>query len=144
MALIRSRLCVSVATTLAFGLGIACRGGPDPTVIFKDPAAKVAAAVGARHDHVRKLLAAGANPNQADRMGNNAVHVAAQINEAGHVLEMLQAGAAPHAKNKQGSSFQRFLNQTPMNILNAESRAERERLHAWMRQNNVPVDAPAK
>jgi ankyrin repeat protein len=102
------------------------------------------ALLGERHDHVRKLLEAGANPNQADRMGNNAVHVAAQINEAGHVLEMLQAGANPHATNKQGATFQRFLHQTPANLLNAESRREREKLYAWMREHDVPVEGAVR
>ena len=92
-----------------------------------------------RHDHVRKLIAAGADPNLADRMGNTAVHVAAKINESQHVIELLEAGGNPAARNAQGATFQGYLNITPADMLSQDARAERERLLAWLKAHNLPL-----
>ncbi|WP_394821696.1 ankyrin repeat domain-containing protein [Pendulispora albinea] len=93
-----------------------------------------------RKEHFRKLLAAGANPNLAERLGNTSLHVAAKINENQLLLEMLKAGADPTAKNKQGLTFQRYLNMTPQNILSAEAKGQRENVLTWLREHNVPVE----
>ena len=100
----------------------------------------MSALLGERHDQFRKLLAAGANPGLADRMGNTAVHVAAKINESQHVLEMLQAGADPASRNAQGATFQRYLNMTPIDVLSEEARREREGLQAWLKAHDVPLE----
>lgn len=100
----------------------------------------MSALLGERHEQFRKLLAAGANPGLADRMGNTAVHVAAKINESQHVLEMLEAGADPAARNRQGATFQAYLNMTPVDVLSKEARLERERLHTWMKARRVPLE----
>jgi ankyrin repeat protein len=45
-----------------------------------------------RDTNFRRLLAAGADPNAADRMGDTRLHVAAKINAFDRVLDLLEAG----------------------------------------------------
>lgn len=86
------------------------------------------------------LLAAGASPGRADRMGNTPLHVAAQINDPGRVLALLKAGAPPDARNRQGQTFQRYLFMTRERLLSAEARTARRAVVAWLRQHGIPVD----
>ncbi len=120
-------------------------GGASPdvrdTVTGATPLAS--ALMGERHQNVRALLAAGAQPGLADRMGNTPLHQAAKINEFGLALALLQAGADPRARNAQGADFQRYAFMTSARLLNAQARGEREALLAWLRTHGVAIDAAA-
>jgi uncharacterized protein len=85
-----------------------------------------------REENFRMLLAAGADPNAADRMGDTPLHVAAKINAFARVLDLLKAGADPRAKNGRGTTFQPYLDRTPTNILNDEARRQKQEIAAWL------------
>ncbi|MCC7249199.1 MAG: ankyrin repeat domain-containing protein [Lysobacter sp.] len=98
------------------------------------------AMMGERVEQFRALLAAGADPNRADRMGNTPLHVAGQINEPARALDLLQAGADPMAKNLQGATFQRYLFMTRVDLLNAETRKDREAVQAWLTEHGIALE----
>jgi hypothetical protein len=99
---------------------------------------------GQREEQFRMLLAAGAKPDNADRQGNTALHVAAKIYATKRVLDLLKAGANPSAKNKQGVTFQRYLSMMPENLMAENARREREAIVDWLLKNNVPLEDPPK
>jgi len=100
----------------------------------------MSALMGERHVQFQKLLAAGANPNIADRMGNTSLHVAAKINEYRHTLDLLRAGADPMIRNKQGVTFQRYLYMTPTELLTEDARHQLEAVMTWLRDHNMPIE----
>ncbi|WP_145480490.1 ankyrin repeat domain-containing protein [Yersinia similis] len=85
---------------------------------------------------VSLLLAAGVDPNLADRMGDTPLHVAGKINSPGLALRLLQAGADPKLRNKQGATFQQYLAMTPLDIQGIEIQQEYQELNGWLRGNN--------
>lgn len=87
------------------------------------------------------LLAAGAEPGRADRMGNTPLHVAAQINDPQRVLALLEAGAPPKARNRQGQTFQRYLFMTRESLLNARTRDARQAVIGWLQRHGVTVES---
>jgi ankyrin repeat protein len=99
-----------------------------------------AALMGERPVQFKRLLSAGADPNHADRMGNTALHVAGKINQPDHALELLKAGADANARNAQGVTFQRYAFMTPPSLLNARTRADRDALHAWLREHGIALE----
>jgi uncharacterized protein len=103
----------------------------------------MAALMGSRDVQFRALLKAGAQPNRTDRMGNTALHVAAQINAFQRVLDLLEAGADPAARNQRGVTFQRYLNTTPWEVLSDDARRQRTAIAAWLRAHGVPLESPA-
>jgi ankyrin repeat protein len=96
----------------------------------------MAALMGNRDVQFRKLLLAGANPNAADRFGNTALHVAAKIGQSERVLDLLKAHADPNARNRQGATFQRYLDMTPASLLTPEARQHREAIKSWLREHD--------
>lgn len=99
-----------------------------------------AALMGERNEQFRALLAAGADPDLADRMGNTPLHVAGQINEPQRALDLLKAGADPMARNAQGVTFQRYLFMTRAALLNAETRRSREAVEAWLSEHGIALE----
>lgn len=99
-----------------------------------------AALMGERDEQFRALLAAGADPDMADRMGNTPLHVTGQINEPARALDLLNAGADPMARNAQGVTFQRYLFMTRAALLNAETRKHREAVEAWLTAHGIPLE----
>lgn len=99
-----------------------------------------AALMGERDEQFRALLAAGADPDLADRMGNTPLHVAGQINEPQRALDLLNAGADPMARNAQGVTFQRYLFMTRAALLNVETRRSREAVEAWLTTHHIPLE----
>lgn len=95
----------------------------------------VPALMAQREENFRMLMAAGADPNAPDRMGDTPLHVAAKINAFARVLDLLEAGADPRAKNKRGTTFQTYLDMTPTDLLHDEARRQREAIHAWVREH---------
>lgn len=116
--------------------------GADPNVEHAHTGAAplAAALMGERAIQFRRLLAAGAEPRHADRMGNTALHVAAKVNQPDLALELLRAGTDPLARNAQNVSFQRYAFMTPPSLLSAKARADREALMAWMRDHGIGLE----
>lgn len=118
---------------------------PDLPNTVTGAGALAAALMAERAGNFAALLAAGADPGRADRMGNTPLHVAAKINEFGHALTLLRAGADPTARNAQDATFQRYMFMSPDRLLNPRTRAERAAVVAWLREHAVAVeDAAAK
>lgn len=78
--------------------------------------------------------------DRTDRLGNTALHQAAKLNAIDRVLDLLRAGANPQLRNAQGATFQRYLAMTPAAVLDAQARAQREQVHALLRQRGVPIE----
>lgn len=97
------------------------------------------AVLSGRDEQFRMLLAAGADPNHADEMGNTPLHVAGKLGRAGYALELLQRQADPYARNAQQATFQDYLYQTPEHILSAKAKQELAALRAWLSQNGIPI-----
>lgn len=116
--------------------------GADPNVAHGETRATPLrdALIGEREPQFRALLAAGADPNRADRMGNTPLHVAGQINEPARALDLLNAGADPAARNLQNATFQRYLFMTRVSLLNAETRRDREAVQAWLTARGIEVE----
>lgn len=116
--------------------------GVDPNVANPSTGAGPlrSALMGEREEQFRALLAAGADPRMADRMGNTPLHVAGQINEPARALDLLNAGADPAARNSQGVTFQRYLFMTRAALLNAETRRQREAVEAWLKSHDIPLE----
>jgi uncharacterized protein len=100
----------------------------------------VSALIGKRETQFRDLLAAGADPNAADRTGNTALHQAAKINEPQRVLDLLKAGANPTATNTMGATFQHFLFRAPDQAVTPEVRRGREAVRDWLRMHHIPIE----
>jgi len=122
---------------------LAHRADPNVQNTVTSATPMISALFGEREPQFHKLLAAGANPNIADRGGNTALHIAAKINENQLTLDLLKAGADPMAKNKQGVTFQRYLNMTPTKLLTEDARRQREAVMAWLRDHNIPIEGTA-
>jgi hypothetical protein len=116
--------------------------GANPNVAHGDTGATPlrSALMGERIEQFRALLAAGADPDRPDRMGNTPLHVAGQINEPARALDLLKAGADPMARNLQGATFQRYLFMTRVDLLNAETRRDREAVQAWLTEHGIAVE----
>ena len=93
-----------------------------------------------RDSQFAMLLAAGANPGSADRMGNTPLHVAAQINNPLRVLDLLKAGAPPQALNRQGHTFQRYLFMTPDRLLTTKARLAQQEVTRWLQLHDIDVE----
>jgi ankyrin repeat protein len=104
----------------------------------------MSALMGNREVQFRALLDAGAKPDLADRFDNTSLHVAAKINAHQRVLDLLQAGADPTARNRQGLTFQGYLNMTPSRILSGDGRRQRKAIAVWLRDHGVPSEAAGR
>lgn len=91
-----------------------------------------------RDAQVEMLIAAGADIRHTDSMGDSLLHVAANVNDAGRVLEFLQAGLDPRQTNQRGATFQAALFAGPDSRLNAEGKAERQKVRDWLETHGVP------
>jgi ankyrin repeat protein len=100
----------------------------------------VSALLGKRETQFHDLLAAGADPNAADRTGNTPLHQAAKVNEPQRVLDLLEAGANPQAANTSGATFQHFLFRAPDTAVTPEVRRGREAVREWLRIHHVPIE----
>lgn len=98
------------------------------------------ALMGEREVQFRALLAAGADPNLADRVGNTPLHIAGQINDPERALDLLKAGADANARNAQGVTFQRYLFMTRASLLTAQARQQREAVEAWLSGHGIALE----
>ena len=78
------------------------------------------------------LLAAGADINRSDAMGNTLLHVAAEVGDAARTLQLLQAGADHDSANVRGVRFQSLLFGQDSARLSSKGRADREAVLAWL------------
>lgn len=97
----------------------------------------------ARDSQFALLLAAGANPGSADRMGSTPLHLAAQINNSARVLDLLQAGAPPKALNRQGQTFQPYLFMISDQLLTTKARQARQDVVRWLQAHDIALEAVA-
>jgi ankyrin repeat protein len=103
-----------------------------------------AALVGRREEQLQALLAADADINGMDEMGNTPLHQAALINDAEHALVLLKAGANPAARNAQDASFQTYLFMGREDLLSEKGRRDREAVRAWLQEHGVEVEASSR
>lgn len=105
-------------------------------------ATPLAAAVLSRNRETPKvLLDAGADPDLGDFNQDRPLHVAAVLNDGAAILLLLEHGASPTATNADGESFQRAYFNHPRALLNDRALAERRQIVAWLKANQVPLEA---
>lgn len=116
--------------------------GADPNAANGDTGAAPlrAALVTEREEQFRMLLAAGADLDHADRMGNTPLHVAGLINEPRRALDLLNAGAHPERCNAQDVTFQRYLFMTRPDLLDADTSRAWEAVLSWLLAHDIPLD----
>lgn len=95
--------------------------------------------MGDRDPQFKQLLAAGADVNAVDNMGDTPLHVAAQTNNFDKVLTLLHAGADPRAINGQKATFQDYLFMGEARLLLPEAREKRESIESWLHAHDIPV-----
>ena len=100
-----------------------------------------ASLMGRREEQFDALLAAGANPNVSDSMGDTPLHVAAQVNQYRQALVLLKSGANPLSVNAQGSTFQNYLFMGDARLLLPEARTEQSLIEDWLKEHDVPIVA---
>ncbi|QWF19049.1 ankyrin repeat domain-containing protein [Lysobacter capsici] len=122
-------------TVLAHG------GKPDVRNTQTDATPLESALLGGNPTQLQILLDAGADPNQADRNGDTALHVAARTNAGAALLLLLERGANPLVNNSRGASFQSYYFKFPRNALNERALAERRAIVAWLKSHEVPLEA---
>lgn len=97
-----------------------------------------------REPQFEALVAAGADLDAQDNMGNTPLHAAAKIHDYARVLQLLQAGAAPGATNKVGVGFQRYLAIGPApGMLSEQARLARQRIDDWLVTHDVALEGGA-
>lgn len=87
------------------------------------------------------LLDAGADPNLADANGGTPLLVAARTNAGAAILRLLEKGASPLAEDSKGASFQSYYFGYKRELLNQDALAQRRQVVAWLKANNVPLEA---
>jgi ankyrin repeat protein len=87
------------------------------------------------------LLDAGADPNLADANGGTPLLVAARTNAGAAILRLLEKGASPLAQDSKGASFQSYYFSYRRELLNPQALAQRRQVVAWLKANNVPLEA---
>lgn len=148
----------SIGTTIAYDaawnkdpawLSMLVEAGADPNIvnqpldqfpILRDMTPLGAALIANRDKQFSLLLKVGADPDFADRTGNTALHLAAQINKPWHVLALLQSGANPNLRNAQGQTFQRYLWMTKDHLLNDHTQKGRAAVVAFLQRHGVPIE----
>lgn len=118
--------------------------GADPNVVNADTGAAPlrAALMTEREEQFRILLAAGADPDHADYMGNTPLHVTGLINEPQRALDLLKAGADPVRRNAQNVTFQKYLFMTRPDLLDADTSRAWEAVLTWLLEHDIPLDTP--
>lgn len=116
-------------------------GKPDARNRLTDATPLASAVLGGNPVQLQILLDAGADPDQPDRNGDTALHVAARSNAGAAVLSLLERGAQPQARNSRGASFQSYYFKFPRNALNERALAERRAIVAWLKSHQVPLEA---
>ncbi len=116
--------------------------GADPNAANAETGAAPlrAALMTEREEQFRMLLAAGANPDHADDMGNTPLHIAGLINEPQRALDLLKAGADPMRRNAQDVTFQRYLFMTRPDLLDADTSEAWEAVLTWLLEHDIPLD----
>lgn len=92
-----------------------------------------------RDPQVRMLIAAGVDLNHRDSMGGTPLHEAASVNNAADALLLLQAGADPNAPDNRGRTFQESLFSGSDARLNAQGKADRQKVRDWLSAHGIPL-----
>jgi hypothetical protein len=115
----------------------------DPNVPTRgDSEPPISAALLPRCDRqIRMLIAAkGVDLNRPNRVRDTPLIVAASYNDFRHILVLLNAGADPRARNKLGSTFQKFMNMSPVASRSKEAKASIAEIDAWLTAHGVPLE----
>lgn len=92
-------------------------------------------------DQIRMLLAAGADPNVRDELGETILHRESMLQNHGAVLDILEAGADHTIEDRKGRTFQDLLE--PEHALEGGSDESYRRIVEWLREHDVPTNLPA-
>ncbi len=90
-----------------------------------------------RDQQFHDLLAAGADVNAADRVGNTPLHVAALINEPDRIMDLLNAGADPTVRNTQGVTFQRYMRMPRGASTGTAIRTDLGAVDSWLTERGI-------
>lgn len=91
-----------------------------------------------QHAQRDMLIQAGADFKHRDKLGSTLLHVGAK--DANNVLVLLEKGVDPTIRNNAGVTFQTSFFRAQERILNAEGKAGREKVRAWLKQHDIPVE----
>lgn len=120
------------------------KAGADPDA--RDPETAntplMTALLAERHDQFHLLLRAGADLALTDRVGNTALHTAAQVNEPWLVLELLERGAPRSTRNAQGKTFAAYLFMTPEQFSTPYNREGKRKVREWLRNKAASHSLP--
>jgi ankyrin repeat protein len=87
-----------------------------------------------------QLIAAHANLNAPDEVGDTPLHIAVQTSSLERALDLLNAGANPTARNSTGKTFQTYLHMTPENVLSQPGKERIAKIENWLTQHQVPLE----
>lgn len=122
-------------------LVLAHGGNPDARNAKTGETALMKALLSPNKTQYAALLDAGADPDLADANGGTPLMVAGRTNNGGAILRLLEKGASPLAEDSKGVSFQRYYFNYDRALLNEDARAQRRQVVAWLKANNVPLEA---
>lgn len=116
-------------------------GGADPDVrrATVESTPLTSACLERRAATFEALVAAGADVNVVDRLGERPIHTCARTNAGNLVLRLLELGTVPDAENDNGATFQDYYFTYDRKVLNDTSIAEREAVIAWLEAHHVLV-----
>ncbi len=112
-----------------------------PTTITRERPI-VSAMMSGRKESFDLLLKRGVDLTLTDRTDNTPLHAAAKINAFREVRLLLEAGAPPQARNRQNSTFQRYLYMTPEKILSGDAKRQIAAIKKWLTAHGIAIEPP--